>query len=173
MSHIWIFRDYDKCSGCRLCEIACSLKHEGVLWPESSRITVLEYAPGVAVPHTCLQCPDYPCVKACPTQALYIDSRTGAVLVDAGKCNLCRACINACPVKVPKVVKGKEYIVICDLCSGVPECVKACEDAGFYALKVVPRPERAYIEPYIVLPEIIASKVGSKVYGGFSKEVIG
>ncbi len=36
----------DKCSGCRLCEIACSLEHEGIIWPEASRIRIFELLPG-------------------------------------------------------------------------------------------------------------------------------
>lgn len=37
---IWIIRDYVKCSGCRKCEIACSLFHEKRIWPEASRIRI-------------------------------------------------------------------------------------------------------------------------------------
>jgi carbon-monoxide dehydrogenase iron sulfur subunit len=36
---IWIDRDYADCSGCRLCEIVCSLRHEGRIWPSSSMVT--------------------------------------------------------------------------------------------------------------------------------------
>jgi len=172
LSQVWVFRDFSRCSGCRLCEVACSLKHEGVIWPEASRVKVFEFAPGVLVPHLCLQCPDYPCVKACPTNALSVDPRTGAVLVDEGKCTLCGNCIKACPAKVPRVVKGKRYVVICDLCGGDPECVKACKSAGFNALELIPRPERAYMEPYISLPEVIARKVGERVFNEFVKEVM-
>lgn len=32
----WIMRDYVKCSGCRRCEIVCSLHREGKIWPEAS-----------------------------------------------------------------------------------------------------------------------------------------
>ncbi|MEM2803268.1 MAG: 4Fe-4S dicluster domain-containing protein, partial [Nitrososphaerota archaeon] len=35
---VWIARDFLKCSGCRLCEIVCSLHHEGRIWPEASRV---------------------------------------------------------------------------------------------------------------------------------------
>ncbi|CUX78145.1 hypothetical protein CHITON_1366 [Thermococcus chitonophagus] len=37
---IWILVTLDKCSGCRLCEIACSIEHEGMIWPEASRIRI-------------------------------------------------------------------------------------------------------------------------------------
>jgi Fe-S-cluster-containing hydrogenase component 2 len=64
-------------------------------------------------------------------------------------------------------------VLICDLCGGEPECVKVCKEAGFNALELVPKPEKAYVDPYITLPEVVASKLSSKVYKGFSKEVLG
>ena len=45
----WIARDYLKCSGCRKCEIACSLFHEKRIWPEASRIRVFMLVPGAEV----------------------------------------------------------------------------------------------------------------------------
>ena len=83
---IWIVRDYLKCSGCRKCEIACSLFHENKIWPEASRIRVFMLVPGVEVPHLCAQCDDYPCVESCPVNALSVSEETGAVLVDKEKC---------------------------------------------------------------------------------------
>lgn len=77
---IWIARDYLRCSGCRLCEIACSLSHEGMIWPEASRIRIFMLAPGAEVPHLCAQCDGYPCVASCPYDALSVDEKIGAVL---------------------------------------------------------------------------------------------
>ena len=45
-----IVRDYEKCSGCRRCELACSMHHEEWWWPEASRIRVFMPFPGVEVP---------------------------------------------------------------------------------------------------------------------------
>ena len=72
-NHIWITRDYIKCTGCRRCEIACSLHHEGWIWPEASRIRVFMPFPGVEVPHFCAQCQDYPCIESCKFDALSVD----------------------------------------------------------------------------------------------------
>ena len=98
---VWIKRNYEKCSGCRRCEIACSLYHEGKIWPEASRIRVFMLVPGVEIPSLCFQCENYPCVEACPTDALSVNSQTGAVNVDASKCTACGLCIKACPGNVP------------------------------------------------------------------------
>ena len=93
---IWIERDYELCSGCRRCEIACSLFHEGKIWPEASRIRIFMLVPGVEIPHLCFQCEDYPCVKACSVRALSVNSQIGAVKVDVSKCTGCGLCVEAC-----------------------------------------------------------------------------
>ena len=135
-TRIWILVDFSRCSGCRLCEVICSLKNEGTIWPEASRIRIFEVVPGATIPHLCVQCPDYPCVKSCPVNALSVDEKTGAVIVDEEKCIRCGKCVDACPGKIPRIPNGKKSVVICDLCGGEPECVKICNEAGYGALKI-------------------------------------
>ncbi|MEM2007095.1 MAG: 4Fe-4S dicluster domain-containing protein [Sulfolobales archaeon] len=159
---LWILVDYTACSGCRLCEIACSLKHEGAIWPSASRITIYEHYPGAPVPQYCVQCPDYPCVSACPTKALRVDQATGAVLVDPSLCTLCLNCVEACPGKIPKVVRGKKYILICDLCKGDPVCAKECSRAGYNALKVIRKPASTGIKHYAKPGRTLAEELGKK-----------
>ena len=134
---IWISRDFLKCTGCRRCEIACTLHHENRIWPEASRIRVFMLVPGVEIPHLCVQCTDYPCVESCPFNALSVDERTSAVLVDREKCTGCGSCIEACPGRIPHIHPRDGYALICDLCGGEPKCVEACVNAGYYALRVV------------------------------------
>lgn len=142
---IWIARDYIRCTGCRKCEIVCSLKHEGRIWPEASRVRIFMYIPGLEVPHLCTQCADHPCVDSCPFQALSIDETTGAILTSKEKCTGCGKCIEACPGAIPFIHPKDGYIVICDLCGGDPECVKVCQEVGYNALTLVklekPRPD--------------------------------
>lgn len=133
---VWINRNYENCSGCRRCEIACALHHEGKIWPEASRIRVFMLVPGIEIPHLCFQCEDYPCVRTCPTTALSVNSQTGAVNVDASKCTACALCVQACPGNVPHLHPEGNHIVICDLCDGTPKCVEACSAGRWDALNL-------------------------------------
>ncbi|MCS7386692.1 MAG: 4Fe-4S dicluster domain-containing protein [archaeon GB-1867-005] len=171
-SKIWIMRDYLKCSGCRLCEIACSLFHEGKIWPEASRIRVFMLVPGLEFPHFCAQCIDYPCVNACQVGALSVDEGTGAVVVDKDKCTACGACIEACPGKIPHIHPSEKYVLICDLCGGDPQCVKVCEMGKWNALWIVPRSSvEKQCKLYARTPEEITEDLAVNVYGEFGREI--
>lgn len=162
---IWILITPDKCSGCRLCEIACSLEHEGIIWPEASRIRIYELLPGVNVPHTCVQCPDYPCVEACNFDALGVNERTGAVLVNEDNCTECGACFLACPGNVPRILPGKRSVVICDLCGGNPKCVEVCHEAGHDALTLVKGDYRSIYRTFAKDPVEKSEELSRKMYG--------
>jgi len=168
---IWILRDYSKCSGCRKCEIACSLFHENKIWPEASRIRVFMLVPGAEVPHTCFQCEDYPCVKACLTSALEISEKTGAVLVNKERCIACGKCIETCPGKVPHIHPTENYALICDLCNGNPQCVKVCREGEWNALKIVPRENTLY-RVFARTPEEITEELVKNMYGEAAEELL-
>jgi Fe-S-cluster-containing hydrogenase component 2 len=168
---IWIARDLSKCSGCRKCEIACSLFHENRIWPEASRIRVFMLVPGLEFPHFCAQCEDYPCVEACTVKALSIDSKTGAVLVDEEECTSCGQCIDACPGRIPHMHPTENQILICDLCGGDPQCVKVCREGGWNVLKIVLRKNYAY-KLYACTPKEITRNLAVKIYGELGKEFL-
>lgn len=168
MSKIWIMVDVFKCTGCRLCEIACSLKKEKSIWPSASRIQVFEPYPGAPIPVVCLQCIDYPCVNSCPQSALVVDDNTGAVKVVEDKCTLCGVCKYSCPIQIPRIVEGKQHVLICDLCGGEPECVKACTIAGYNALRVVSKPESGLEKTMLRDPYIVSREVYQRVIVGGS-----
>ena len=170
--HIWIARDYSRCSGCRLCEIACSLYHEGRVWPEASRVRVFMLVPGVEIPHLCVQCSDYPCVDSCPVNALSIDKQTEAVIVDKDKCTGCGECIEACPGKIPYIHPAENYAVICDLCGGEPKCVEACMKGGWNALEIIKREDTPTLNLYAKTPEEITRNVIRKLYGEEWEEAV-
>jgi carbon-monoxide dehydrogenase iron sulfur subunit len=133
----FILIDPEKCSGCRLCEMACAMIHTGRCSPEHSRIRILSFAGGSShVPLLCQACEHAPCIKCCPMNAR---GRTaeGAVVTDADRCIGCRACLYICPFATPVVNPDTGKTMTCDLCADDgtgPWCVKACRDCG--ALKV-------------------------------------
>jgi Fe-S-cluster-containing hydrogenase component 2 len=167
----WIARDYEKCSGCRRCEIACSLYHENRIWPEASRIRVFMLVPGAEFPHFCVQCQDYPCVNACPENALSV-SQIGAVIIDKDKCIGCGQCIDACPGKIPHLHPIKKYALICNLCNGDPQCVKVCREGGWNTLKKVNRKENMNYRKYAKTPEDLARELAFIFYGEKAEEII-
>lgn len=161
---IWIARDLSKCSGCRKCEVACSLFHEKCIWPEASRIRVFMLAPGIEFPHFCAQCEDYPCVEACPVNALSVSKETGAVIVDSNTCIGCGKCIDACPGRIPHLHSKGNKILICDLCGGDPQCVKVCQEGLWNVLRIVPKGNYSY-KLYARTPEEIARDLAVKIFG--------
>jgi Fe-S-cluster-containing hydrogenase component 2 len=125
----------DKCTSCRLCELACSERNGGRFRPSVARIRVAIHADDAFYfPAVCVQCDDAPCIPACPTQALVRDATTGAVVVVAEKCDDCGECEPACPYGAIRCRDGRAEK--CELCGGEPECVKFCAPG---ALRFEPR----------------------------------
>jgi len=169
---IWIARDYIKCSGCRRCEIACSISHEGKIWPEASRIRIFMLTPGAEIPHFCAQCHDHPCLESCPTQAISVSNDTGAMLVDREKCTACGNCIDACPGRIPHLHPTENYSLICDLCRGDPQCVKVCSEGGWDALWIAPAPESYSYRLYARKPEELTKELLIHLLGEKGFEMI-
>jgi carbon-monoxide dehydrogenase iron sulfur subunit len=115
----------DKCTGCRLCTLVCSLKHEGICNPAKSRIRVERQSVAVDLPIVCRQCEKPPCVTACPYGALSRDSN-GAIRVDENLCTACGLCLTACPFDAIRIHPSRHVAMICDLCDGDPQCAKHC-----------------------------------------------
>jgi len=167
----WIARELSRCSGCRKCEVACSLFHERRIWPEASRIRVFMLVPGVDFPHFCAQCEDYPCVKACPVKALSVSRETAAVLVNNETCTVCGKCIDACPGRIPHMHPEEKHVLICDLCNGAPQCVKVCREGEWNVLKKVPRRNQSY-KLYARTPEETTRDLAGKMYGEKAEEFL-
>lgn len=133
-----LYVDPDLCTGCRLCELACSFAYNKTFSPQRSAIRLIAIEPGgVRVPIFCTQC--RLCIASCPVNALKI-GKAGAVIVDKEKCNGSALCVVACPYGAvfidPKINKALK----CNLCGGDPLCVKYCppgalkyEDANLVA----------------------------------------
>ncbi|HZK71812.1 MAG TPA: 4Fe-4S dicluster domain-containing protein [Clostridia bacterium] len=130
--------DSNKCTGCHLCELACSYKHYKTFSPELSNIKI-ESIEDIAfnVPNNCMQCEQANCIKVCVAGALYRDNKTGSILIDKNRCIGCKACAMACPFGAISLVKknSKLEISICDLCAGDPECIKVCRSGAINYLE--------------------------------------
>ena len=93
-----LYIDYEKCTGCRLCELVCAVKHYGISNPARARIKVMKWEQeGVYVPMSCQQCQDAPCQNICPAKAISRDDEMSRVMVDYDKCIGCRLCVAVCP----------------------------------------------------------------------------
>jgi carbon-monoxide dehydrogenase iron sulfur subunit len=122
-----ILVDQDKCTGCRLCEMVCSVKHEGVSNPSRARISVLKwFQEGFFMPMVCQQCMEAPCVAVCPKDALSRDEELGTVKLNYDLCIGCKMCVTACPFGGMGIDTVSNEVVKCDLCDGDPQCVRFC-----------------------------------------------
>ncbi len=118
---------HSNCAGCRLCEMICSLVHEGECSTSKSRIRIIRDEEfGNNLVSLCMQCAEGYCVESCPYEALSRDRETGVVLVDDKVCNGCQTCVDVCPLGAISYDKERDVVFKCDLCGGDPECVKFC-----------------------------------------------
>lgn len=118
----------EKCTGCRKCEMVCSVFHYGASDPSRSLIKVIKWEHiGFYLPVTCLSCERPFCTEVCPTKACHRDPETYKVLIDKTKCIGCKTCILACPFGVPLFDEIERVSVKCDFCGGDPQCVSCCE----------------------------------------------
>ena len=119
--------DVEKCTACRVCELVCSYKHEGVFAPSLSRIRVVRlHEKGLNVPVVCVNCARPACLEVCPTGAVRIDRNVPVVYIEEEECTGCGECITACSFGAADFNDEKGVALICDLCDGEPVCVSNC-----------------------------------------------
>ena len=120
--------DYQKCTGCRLCELVCAVSHDGISNPARSRIRVMKWeAEGLYIPMSCQQCQDAPCMNVCPVKAITRDEQLGRISVDYDACIGCRSCVGVCPFGAMSFNSIDKQVFKCDLCDGDPQCVRFCD----------------------------------------------
>lgn len=120
----------DRCTGCRTCELACSMVHDNVFNPAKSRIRVqLEGVPELFTVNVCKSCGKPPCEEACPTdpKSIYRDEKVGGgMIINEDTCIKCGKCVEACPFAAISWHPETNLPLVCDVCSGDPECAKFC-----------------------------------------------
>jgi Fe-S-cluster-containing hydrogenase component 2 len=128
--------DHEKCTGCRLCEMVCSVEHAGVNSPSHSRIHIIKWPlEGFELPMLCQQCEEAPCTAVCPKNALSRDATLDRVTLDYDLCIGCKMCVTACPFGGMGIDPVARRVIKCDLCDGDPACVRFCDPE---ALQFVP-----------------------------------
>jgi len=116
----------ERCSGCRICELACAQYHFGVNNPKKAAIRIFSLYPNPVIrsPVVCHQCDDPDCQRACPSDA--IERVNGILTISRDLCTGCLICVDACPYGALFVHPEVSTPIMCDLCSGFPRCVAAC-----------------------------------------------
>ena len=146
MPHVMIARK--KCTACHMCELACSLYHEGAYRPSLARLRSECNPTTTAIKaFTCLQTACAKCQETCPNGAIstevvplklegafdstarFEDIAEGHVLVvDEEKCTNCGNCYDVCPYGVIHEHPERKVAFKCDLCEGDPQCIAFCQN---------------------------------------------
>lgn len=134
----FIMANSQQCIGCRACEVACVMAHNGEQHVLSERhfhprITVLRSGARTS-PITCHHCENAPCAQSCPNGA--ISKNHDSVQVNQQKCIGCKACVVACPFGTMEIIvtplnngSVKATAHKCDLCVQRPQgpaCIENC-----------------------------------------------
>jgi Fe-S-cluster-containing dehydrogenase component/formate-dependent nitrite reductase membrane component NrfD len=128
--------DLRKCIGCHACTIACKAEHQipiGVnrCWVKTVEKGAFPDTTRLFFPVLCNQCEDAPCVRICPTHALY-KRRDGIVDLHGDRCIGCRACMEACPYDQLFIDPNTRTAEKCNFCANrienqlLPACVSVC-----------------------------------------------
>ncbi|MCB7502295.1 formate-dependent uric acid utilization protein AegA [Enterobacter roggenkampii] len=134
----FIMANSQQCIGCRACEVACVMAHNG----EQHALSERHFHPRITVlrsgekshPVTCHHCENAPCAQSCPNGA--ISKCDDSVQVNQQKCIGCKACVVACPFGTMEIIvtpldngSVKASANKCDLCLTRPHgpaCIENC-----------------------------------------------
>jgi len=138
---VFIQTRFDLCTGCGICQLACSARLLGGFNPHRAVIRIRHERENLYhFPVVCNQCENPYCAHVCPVGAISRRAETGAMVVDHGLCVGCNLCNRYCPIGVVGVDPDLKKSVKCDLCGGNPVCAAACPTG---ALRVIPLPAAA------------------------------
>lgn len=139
--------DADKCTGCKLCIVACKDEHVDAAYapwtgpqPDTGHfwVDVVPVERGkiprvrmTYLPVLCQHCENAPCIKACPEGAIKTRD-DGLVWIDSAACTGCGLCQEACPYDV---IYMNETLDVAQKCTGcahrvdegdLPRCAEVC-----------------------------------------------
>lgn len=168
--------NFEKCTGCRTCETACSAynhpividseKVNGLGNPHYSNIKVYHFNPDIDIPSTCALCPDAPCIEACPVapdmitgrKALYRDDNM-TIKNDTERCIGCMQCAKACDNIRGGIIHPNPETHkpegMCTLCDGNPQCVENCPFGALDYIEIPADRELANLAPAKIAERLI------------------
>lgn len=149
--------DYEKCIGCKACEIACKLENNLPPFPSKpikpevsgpKLIEIIQIGPEIRdgkviqkfIPKTCRHCLKAPCMENCPVGAIE-RGEFGEVEFLNDKCIGCGVCLEVCPFEAPQMMPNGSFRV-CNLCSHrlrkgqKPACIQACPAECIFLRKI-------------------------------------
>ncbi len=121
MANFGFVIDNRSCIGCHACSTACKSENEV---PLGVYRTWVKYTETGTWPDTqrhfqvtrCNHCANPPCVRICPTQAMY-QREDGIVEFDNRSCIGCKACMQACPYDAIYVDPDTHTVAKCHFCA--------------------------------------------------------
>lgn len=161
--------DLSRCIGCNTCAVACKVSNnlpkdvwwnvvhtEGRDFADTSKGTYGGEMQLSWLPVNCMHCENAVCEEVCPTGAT-VKRDDGIVTVDEETCIGCKACMEACPYDVRRLIENEpEYylelpigdpaakshkggtVEKCDFCAGridrgeKPACMELCPGRARY-----------------------------------------
>jgi Fe-S-cluster-containing hydrogenase component 2 len=110
----------ERCTGCHLCEMVCSIFHLQIINPSKSAIRILkdDLETGIHTPMVCRQCKKMKCIEN--------EDADEALEKKRFIWNWQRA--ESCPFNGLSVFEKTAYH--CDLCGGVPQCILVCTNGA-------------------------------------------
>jgi Fe-S-cluster-containing hydrogenase component 2 len=124
---LYIRTNFDRCTGCSICQLACGMHHLGGYNPHRALLKIKHLKENLYhFPTVCNQCANAYCANVCPVEAIRRDPQSGALVVDQDTCVGCDLCHRYCPIGMVTVDPELKKALKCDLCGGDPRCVAAC-----------------------------------------------
>jgi Fe-S-cluster-containing dehydrogenase component/formate-dependent nitrite reductase membrane component NrfD len=128
--------DQRTCIGCHACTVACKTEHQ---IPIGQFRTWVKYVDSGQFPTAtrdfavlrCNHCTDAPCVRICPTKALFTRD-DGIVDFDSERCIGCKSCLQGCPYDALYIDEHTHTAAKCNFCAHridqnlEPACVVVC-----------------------------------------------